>query len=306
MSLVAKLKGTGPTGFGYGSTAEDVIDGVDLAGKNILVTGSNSGLGLETMRVLAARGARVFGAARTDEKAERACEGVAGDTVPVVCELSEPESVSRCAAEVTGHSDTLDAIICNAGIMALPELQQKFGYELQFFTNHVGHFILITELLDHLADDGRVVLLSSDAHKAAPRSGIQFDNLSGEKGYSSWAAYGQSKLANLLCARELARRFEGTRRTANAIHPGVIATNLGRHMNPIARAALKIGEPLFLKSAAQGASTQTYVAAHPDAATISGEYWADCNVARSSSNGQDSRLARRLWEESERIVDELR
>jgi NAD(P)-dependent dehydrogenase (short-subunit alcohol dehydrogenase family) len=305
MSLVALVKGKGESGFGYGSTAEQVTDGVNLAGRTVLVTGSNSGIGLETVRVLGKRGARVIAAARTEEKARDATHGMPGEFVPVACELSHPSSVRACVAAVEKQGHRLDAVICNAGIMALPKLEQAFGYELQFFTNHIGHFMLVTGLLDALAEDGRVVVLSSAAHGSAPRGGIQFDNLSGEKGYWSWMAYGQSKLANLLFAKELSRRFAGTRKTANAVHPGVIATNLTRSLPGIARVAMTVASPLALKSTAQGAATQCYVAVNPQVEGVTGEYFADCNVARSSRFSRDPALAKRLWEESEQIVASL-
>ena len=302
MSLYAWVKPKGPNGFGYGSTAEDVTAGVSLAGKTMLVTGCNSGLGLETLRVLAMRGARVIGTARTVEKASAACASVSGDTLGLACELSEPASVRACVAALQAQGVRLDAIIANAGIMALPKLEQAFGYELQFFTNHVGHFMLVTGLLDQLAADGRVVMLSSDAHRMAPRAGIELDNLSGEKGYQPWAAYGQSKLANLLFAKELARKLAGTKKTANAVHPGVIQTNLGRSMNPFARVGLAIARPLTLKTVAQGAATQCYVAANPGAAAISGAYFADCNVAKPRHDADDAALAKKLWDRTEEIV----
>lgn len=302
MSLYGLLKGKGPSGFGYGSTAEEVTEGLDLSGRTILLTGCNSGLGLETLGVLSKRGARVLAAARTEDKARAACKGAPSPTLPLACELSDPASVRACVEAVGRDGATLDAIICNAGIMALPELEQAFGYELQFFTNHIGHFILVTGLLDRLAADGRVVMLSSAVHTRAPAEGIQFDNLSGERGYSAWAAYGQSKLANLLFAKELARRFGDSGRVANAVHPGVIATNLGRHLPGVARAGFGLVRPLFLKSAAQGAATECYVATHPGVAGVSGEYFADCNVARSSQLSRDPALAERLWRESERIA----
>jgi WW domain-containing oxidoreductase len=200
---------------------------------------------------------------------------------------------------------TLDAVICNAGIMALPKPEQAFGVELQLFTNHVGHFMLVTGLLDRLADDGRVVMLSSGAHKMAPREGIQFENLSGEKGYSPWRSYGQSKLANLLFAKELARRFAGTKRTANAVHPGVIKTNLGRHMNPVANVLFGAIGPVFLKSVPQGAATEVYAAVHPAVAGTNGAYFADCNVAKSRPDADDPALAARLWKVTEEIVARL-
>ncbi len=305
MSVVQWFKPTGPSGFGYGSTAEEVTEGLALRGKTILVTGCNSGLGQEALRVLALRGARVVGTARTLEKAQAACGAVKGETLPLACELSDPRSVRACVDAVKGAALRLDAIVANAGIMALPSLEQAYGVELQLFTNHVGHFILVTGLLDRLADDGRVVVLSSDAHRMAPRGGIRFDDLAGEKGYSPWTAYGQSKLANLLFAKELARRFAGTRRTANAVHPGVIATNLSRHMNKVASAAFGAAGTLLFKSIEQGAATEVYVAVHPAAATISGEYFADCNVAEPTPEAKDPALAARLWQVTEELVARL-
>ncbi len=302
MSLYELFKSTGPNGFGYGSTAEQVTEGLSLVGKTYLVTGCNSGLGYETMRVLALRGALVVGTARTVEKAKAACDSVRGKTLPMACELSDPTSVRACVAQVKGQGMVLDGIICNAGIMALPKLEQAYGIELQFFTNHVGHFMLVTGLLDQLSATGRVVMLSSSAHTRAPREGIQFDNLSGEKGYGDWKAYGQSKLANMLFAKELTRRFVGTQRTANAVHPGVISTNLGRHMNPVMGALFKAVGPLALKTVPQGAATEVFVAVHPSVAHTSGEYFADCNIAVPRADANDAALAKKLWEVSEKIV----
>lgn len=307
MSLTGIIKGTGPSGFGWSSTAGEVVEGLDLSDKTMLVTGCNSGLGLETMRVLAARGATTFAAARTVEKAEAAGAEIDGETIPVACELSDPGSVRECVQQVRDHGRELDALICNAGIMALPNLETVFGYEKQFFVNHVGHFILVTGLLDQLADDGRVVMVSSGAHSGARREGIDFDNLGGEKRYGGWKAYCRSKLANLLFARELGRRFaeDDTQRVANGIHPGPIDTNLTRNMNAVAQVGWSVLGPLFLKTIPEGAATQVWAAVHPDAADINGEYIADCNVKKSSKNGADMALAKRLWEETERIVDEL-
>lgn len=301
MSLYSMFSGKGPSGFGYGSTAEDVTAGLDLTGRRYLVTGANSGIGQETARVLGLRGATVLAAARTVEKAAEACKEFGAAAVPVACELSEPASVRACVETLKSMGQPLHGVLGNAGIMALPKLEQKYGYELQFFTNHVGHFLLVTGLSDALTDDARVVLTSSAAHQTAPAGGIEFDNLSGERGYSAWRAYGQSKLANLLFARELARRWAGTGRTANAVHPGVIQTNLGRHMGPMA-SLMALAGPLFLKTIPQGAATQTWAAVHPGAASLRGEYLADCNVAKSSEYGRDDALAARLWQESERIA----
>lgn len=305
MSLLSMFKGKGPSGFGYGSTAEDVTQGLDLTGRTILLTGSNSGLGKETLRVLAKRGAHVIATARTEEKAQAACNDVIGETTPVASELSDPASVRACAAQVTSLGRPLDAIVCNAGIMALPKLELQKGYELQFFTNHIGHFLLVTSLLDQLTEDGRVVMVSSGAHNGAPSAGIQFDNLDGSRGYNPWANYGQSKLANLLFAKQLAKRLEGTGRTANSLHPGVIHTNLARSMNPVARVALSMGAPLVLKSIPEGAATQCYLAVHPDVADVSGKYFADCNESRTSAHGRDDALAEKLWGVSEKIAAEV-
>jgi NAD(P)-dependent dehydrogenase (short-subunit alcohol dehydrogenase family) len=305
MSIYSFFKGKGPSGFGYGSTAEDVTAGMKLDGKTILVTGCNSGLGLETMRVLALRGAHVIGTARSEAKAREACASVTGKTTGLACELSDPKSVRACVESVKKLGVKLDALICNAGIMSLPKLEKAFGYELQFFTNHVGHFMLVTGLLDALADDGRVVMLSSGAHMMAPKGGIELDNLSGDRSYDRWRAYGQSKMANLLFAKELGRRLAGTKKTANAVHPGVIATNLGRSMASFQQIGLAMMGPIALKSVGEGAATETYVAVHPGAAGISGAYFADCNVAKSRADADDAEMAKKLWAESERIVASL-
>jgi len=305
MSLLAMLKGKGPSGFGYGSTAEEATQGLDLSSRAYLVTGANSGLGLETVRVLSLRGARVFAAARTAEKARAACAAFGAKIQPVACELSDPASVRACVAAVKADGAPLDAIILNAGIMGLPKLRQAHGYELQFFTNHIGHFILATGLLGQLADKGRVVALSSSAHQFAPKGGIEFDHLSGERSYSPWRAYGQSKLANLLFAKELARRLTGTGKTANALHPGVIMTNLGRDVASPLMALAGIAQPLFLKTIPQGAATQCFVATQPSLEKISGEYFVDCNIGKPSALARDAALAARLWDESERIVEKL-
>ena len=305
MSLYSMIAGRGPNGFGYGSTAEEVTAGLSLAGKTVLVTGCNSGLGLETMRVLALRGAHVIGTARTAAKASEAGATVTGKATGLACELSDPASVRGCVAAVKALGVTLDAVVANAGVMALPALTRAHGYEMQFFTNHVGHFMLVTGLRDALAADGRVVIVSSDAHRRAPREGIQFDNLDGAKGYTPWAAYGQSKIANLLFAKELARQFAGSKRTANALHPGVIQTNLARSMNPLVGVAFAVASPLALKSIPEGAATQCYLAVNPGAAAVSGEYFSHCNVATCRADANDPALAKRLWERTEEIVAAL-
>ncbi len=300
MSLYAMFVPNGPSGFGYRSTAEEVSQGLELSGKNVLVTGCNSGLGLETARVLALRGARVLGTARTLEKAKQTLTD--SRAVPLECELSDPRSVYACVEAVRASGLRLDAIIANAGIMALPELKQAHGIELQLFTNHIGHFLLITGLLDALSDTGRVVMVSSAAHKRAPSAGVELDNLSGERGYQPWRAYGQSKMANLLFAKELARRFADSGRIALALHPGVIATNLTRNVSPLLAQAWAVSGPLALKSLGQGAATQVFAAVHPGAVGLNGAYLSDCNVAKPRADANNADLARRLWEASASIA----
>jgi hypothetical protein len=163
MSILSRIKRPGPSGFGYASTAEDVTRGLDLNGKTILLTGCNSGLGLETLRVLSLRGARVLAAARSRNKARHASATTGAGATPLACDLAEPDSVRACVAEVEKMGVELAAIICNAGIMALPELTLAHGYEAQFFTHHIGHFLLVTGLLSKLAPAGRVVMLSSES-----------------------------------------------------------------------------------------------------------------------------------------------
>jgi WW domain-containing oxidoreductase len=305
VSLYEHFVPNGPSGFGYGSTAEQVSAGLSLAGKNVLVTGCNSGIGFETVRVLSLRGARVLAAARSLEKAQQACAQLAGPSVPLACELSDPHSVRACARTVRDSGERLDAIVCNAGIMALPKLETLFGCEKQFFTNHIGHFMLVTGLLGQLSEAGRVVMLSSSAHRRAPTGGIEFDNLDGARGYSAWAAYGQSKFANLLFAKQLAQRFAGTRQTANAVHPGVIVTNLQRHLPRPVALAMSVFGPLVLKSVPQGAATQVYAAASPHMASVSGQFLANCNVAEPRADANDAAVAERLWDVSEAIVARL-
>ncbi len=305
MALIAHFKPKGPNGLGFATTAERATAGLDLTGKNILVTGANSGLGAETARVLSMRGARVIATGRSFATAKRATEALKTPALPLACDLADPRSVAGCVAAVIDDGARLDAIVCNAGIMALPTLERAHGYELQFMTNHLGHFALVTGLLDRLTDEGRVVMLTSNAHRAAPPGGIDWDNLDGSRGYDGWSAYGRSKIANILFAKELARRFAGSKKLAHAVHPGVIKTNLARHMNIMVRAALAASELLFLKTVEQGAATQCYVAVHPDVAAFNGEYWNDCNPESPRADAKDEALARRLWDESERILAKI-
>lgn len=297
------MKASG-TQFTRRSTAVEVSEGIDLHGKVALITGVNSGLGFESMQVLAERGAHVIGAARSLEKAHAACSKVTGHTTPVACELSDPGSVAACADAVLEMDLPVDILMCNAGIMAPPELVQKDGIELQFMTNHLGHFLLVNRLLEQLiaAQQGRVVVLSSGGHSHSVAGGLDFDNLSGDKGYNAWKFYGQSKLANILFSNELARRLEGTRATSNAVHPGVIRTNLARSTRGIFSQLISTFAKPFERTVAQGAATQCYVATQPGLCATSGRYFADCCEATPSKDAQRTDLARRLWEVSESLL----
>lgn len=289
-----------PSSFGKTSTAEDVTAGMDLTGMTALVTGCNSGLGYETMRVLALRGAHVIGAARTMEKAEKACASVEGRTSPLAVELTDYPGIVAAADDVAAMDTPLDMLILNAGVMALKELRLANGVEMQFAVNHVGHFLLTNRLLDQVtaAKQGRVVVVSSSAHHGAPEEGIQFDNLDGAKGYRPRQAYGQSKLANGLFSRELARRLADTTATSNSLHPGVIPTNLWRHLPP---RNMDTSEPRY-KTVPEGTATQCYVATSPELERVTGYYFDDCNPAEPSAHMQDDAMAAQLWAVSEELV----
>lgn len=287
--------------FGAMSSAEEVTAGLDLSGMTAVVTGCNSGLGYETMRILAMRGAHVLGTARTEEKGEKACSEINGKATPVVLELSDFDSVAACAKAIKAMDLPIDMLICNAGIMALPELQLVYGLERQFVVNHLGHFLLTNLLIDNVkrAEQGRIVNVSSCAHEFAPEKGIEFDNLDGSKGYSGWPAYGQSKLANCLFTAELARRLDGSGVTANTLHPGVIKTNLARHLDEDPD---DVDDSMFDKSIPQGAATQCYVATNPALSSVSGHYFVDCNPATANDFMYDAALAQQLWSVSEKLT----
>jgi WW domain-containing oxidoreductase len=298
-TIVRAATEPGASAFGATSTAEEVTAGLDLSGKTAVVTGCNSGLGLETMRVLAMRGAHVIGTGRTEEKARKACDSVKGNTTPVVLELSDFNSVVDCALRIREITPTIDMLICNAAVMALQELEQVYGLEKQFVVNHLGHFLLVNLLLDEViaAPQGRVVMVSSNAHEWAGKEGIQFDNLSGERDYHPFKFYGHSKLANGLFSRELARRIADTSATSNSLHPGVIKTNLIRHMPPE-----ELQGDWTDKDIPQGTATQCYVATWPDLAGVSGLYFSDCNPATPHAQMLDDEAAARLWSVSRGIT----
>jgi len=292
--------------FSSRSSASDVLRGVDLHGRTYLVTGANSGLGLETVRALRAAGASVIGAARTADKARAAFNeaGVEGAT-GIGLELADLASVRACVDELARENVKLDAVLCNAGIMALPKLELVQGVERQFFTNHVGHFTLVMGILERglLKDDGRVVMTSSDAHAYGQKKGLDVSNLDYHQGnYGPWLAYGNSKQANILFAKALQRRvFAGSNRRAVSLHPGVIATNLQRSMPWIMQVIFSnIIGPFFLKNVGQGAATQVFLATRDYEMQARG-YWADCNPAKCLSAMESVELQDAVWEATEKL-----
>ncbi|AQZ61007.1 short-chain dehydrogenase [[Actinomadura] parvosata subsp. kistnae] len=269
----------------------------DLTGKRAVVTGANSGIGLPTALELARHGAHVIVAARNPVKGEEAVRQilreVPGAQVELgVLDLADLGSVRRFAAGV----DALDLLVNNAGIGLVPRQQTKDGFELQFGTNHLGHFALTGLLLPRLAErpGARVVTVSSDAHAAGR---IDFDDLGLERGYGRMSAYARSKLANLLFALELQRRADraGVDLKSTAVHPGTVATNFMRvgPLQPLVR--------LLLKSPATGAVPSLYAATSPD--VRGGEYWGPgAKPMRASATARSEELAARLWEVSAELT----
>jgi len=292
------------------STAEDVTVGFDLRGKTALVTGATSGLGLETMRVLALRGAHVIGTGRTLDKAKAACDSVQGRTTPVALELERWDTIVSATNLIKTLGMPIDILICNAGIMALPQLEQAYGLEKQFVVNHLGHFILTNRLLPQVqaAPRGRVVVVSSLGYQWAPEGGIEFDNLAGSRDYEPNKMYGQSKLANGLFSLELSRRLReaGSPATSNSVHPGIILTNLGRHFDPWKRTMGRLIGWTFMKTIPEGAATTCYVATAAVLIGVSGYYFEDCNpvVPMSGKHMDDTVLAQKLWQKSTELVSE--
>jgi WW domain-containing oxidoreductase len=290
--------------FGRRSTADDVLAGLDLSGRTILITGCNSGIGLETFRALAARGAYVVGLARSREAARFACERVGGSSTPVVCDLANLDSVTAACAAVLKLGRSLATIVASAGLKGSTGLDVREGVELQFLVNHVRHFALINGLVNRVPDKiGRVVIVSSNASiQQAPTTGIPFDNLDGHRFYKPSSFYGQSKLACALFAKELSRRLAPRGIAVNSLHPGAVGgTQLNRNLRFPSSTVLRIAR-YFMKTVPQGAATQTLLAASPLVEGISGKYWVDCQIAVGSKFLDDRAIAERLWSTSERIV----
>jgi NAD(P)-dependent dehydrogenase (short-subunit alcohol dehydrogenase family) len=298
------------TGFTATSTADEVIAGVDLTGKRAVVTGGASGIGVETARVLAGAGADVTIAVRNIDAGQETAgkiHDVTGAKVQVAAlDLASPASVQAFVANWDGP---LHILINNAGVMAPPLTRTPEGWELQFATNHLGHFGLATGLYPALAaaNGARVVSVASGGHLFSPVvfEDIHFDN----REYQPWLGYGQSKTANILFAVEAHRRWAGAGITVNSLHPGSIKTNLQRHVpkEDLARIREEVGASMILKTPAQGAATSILLAASPWLDGIGGKYFEDCNEAAPNEPGAftgiapyalDPEAAERLWKVS--------
>jgi len=303
------------------STADDVLAGVDLSGTRVLLTGISSGLGLETARAAASRGADVVGTARDLDKAHEALTPHADLGISVACcDLASLESVRACSDVLRGRGDEFDVIIANAGVMNSPPGRTVDGFETHFGTNHLGHFVLINRLVPLIRDRGRVVVLSSSAHHAAD---VSIDDPGFERTpYDPYRAYGRSKTANILFAVEVDRRLRGQAIRATAVHPGGIRTALLRHTTPelmqqmVAQARVQrdgtLGDPPPLKTVEQGAATTAWTAFVAPADETGGRYCEDCHVSDVADSGNvgvrsyavDPARAAALWVLSEALVDE--
>jgi NAD(P)-dependent dehydrogenase (short-subunit alcohol dehydrogenase family) len=310
------------SGFGAASTAEDVIRGIDLRGKSVVVTGGYSGIGLETVRAFRSAGAKIFVPARDPRKAEAALRDMP-DVVLDTMDLLDPTSIDRFAARVVASIEALHILVNNAGVMAPPLARDARGYESQFSANHLGHFQLTCRLGPALAaaKGARVVALSSYGHR---RAGVDFHDPNFERRpYDPWIAYGQSKTANALFAVALDSIGLRSGVRAFSVHPGGIATDLIRHMSQAQIAASEIigkdGRPIIdptnnKKTPQQGAATTVWCATSPRLDGMGGVYCADCDIARALPSDDSTELhgvrpratdpvaAGRLWQLSEQLT----
>ena len=321
------------TSFGATSTTEDVLSGVNLQGKRILVTGVSAGLGVETARSLAAHGAHIVGAARDLAKAEAATLQVrkdaacnSGSLELVELDLANLKSVHDCADKLLASGEPFDAVIANAGVMATPFGHTADGFETQFGTNHLGHFVLVNRIASLIREGGRLINLSSLGHRY---SNVDLDDPNFERApYDPWIAYGRSKTANILFAVAFDRRHRDRGVHATAVHPGVIQTELARHVDfsqvqkiidqRNQQLAAEGKPPFQWKTIPQGAATSVWAGVVAPADEIGGRYCEDCHVSKvvpdsvpvdSMSEGVreyalDPRNAEALWKKSEELVGE--
>lgn len=294
-----------PTFDAY-ATAEQVTAGIDLSGKTALVTGVTAGIGLETMRVLALRGARLLVTGRTKEKATAAIAGLAGvrkDLItPFGCNQENLREVAACAGQIRALGVPLDIVVANAGVVGKWRRETIDGIEKTFVVNHLATFVLLNRLLPAVAPGGRIVIVSSNAHKRAPTAGIEFDNLSGARGYFFMKQYGQTKLANHLFTRSLARRLAGTGTTANSLHPGRVYTNIFHNIPLPLRVLVDTVLKRRMKDIPTGASTMCYLAAHPEVKDVTGKYFADNRESATGPHMTDDVMAEKLWKVSEELT----
>jgi NAD(P)-dependent dehydrogenase (short-subunit alcohol dehydrogenase family) len=316
--------------FGATTTTDDVLAGIDLSGKRILVTGVSAGLGVETARALAARGALVVGAARDLAKAERATAQVRAEAVKggglelIELDLASLESVRACADALVADGRRFDVVISNAGVMRTPFGHTADGFETQFGTNHLGHFVFVNRIASLIADGGRLVNVASSGHRYAD---VDLDDPNFEHTpYDPMIAYGRSKTANVLFAVEFDRRHCARGVRATALHPGGIKTELDRHMEPgeleklVAQINAQLaaaGEPPFqFKTIPQGAATSVWAAVAAPAEDVGGHYCENCQVSKITEGlispvspgvrpyALDPEHAKALWAKSEVMVGE--
>ncbi|XP_067290585.1 retinol dehydrogenase 12, like [Pseudorasbora parva] len=276
-----------------------------LVGKTVIITGANTGIGKETAIDLAKRGARIIMACRDLEKAEAALKEVKDssgnqDVVISRLDLADSKSIREFAETVNKEEKQVNILINNAGVMVCPYGKTADGLEMQIGVNHMGHFLLTHLLLDLIkrSTPARIINVSSMAHKWGT---INLEDINSEKSYDKQKAYSQSKLANILFTRSLAKKLEGTGVTAYALHPGVVQTELWRHLNKFQQAAMWLAKP-FTKTTVQGAQTTIYCAVAPELETESGKYYSDCAPSKCSNAAMDDEMAQRLWELSCKIL----
>jgi NAD(P)-dependent dehydrogenase (short-subunit alcohol dehydrogenase family) len=311
--------------FGAESTTDEVLAGVDLTGRRALVTGVSAGLGVETARALAAHGAQVVGAARDLDKARRATAGIEGLEL-IELDLASLASVRAASAALVEAGRPFDLVIANAGVMACPQGQTVDGFETQFGTNHLGHFLLVNRIAALLGEGARVVSLASSGHRFAD---VDLDDPNFERTpYDPMVAYGRSKTANILFAVELDRRRRARGVRAAAVHPGGIQTELGRHFGEgqlealverINRDQAAQGLPPFqFKTVPQGAATSVWAGVVASADSVGGRYCENCHVSEIAPDGHaitpvsegvrayalDLENAKALWAKSEAMVGE--
>ena len=277
-----------------------------LKGKTILVTGATNGIGLVTARELSRMGAQVTIVGRNAEKCAlvaRQMEALAGNPVEfIVADLSVLDGIIHAAMTFKENHTHLHVLVNNAGGMFTKRVLTTDGYEYTFALNHLSYFLLTNLLLDMLkaSAPARIINISSNAHENAK---IDFENLQGEKRYVGLGAYGQSKLANLLFTYEVARRLDGTGVTANAVHPGVVATGFARNNGPVYNIGTWIAGQLFFRKPERGAQTSIYLACSTEVEGISGKYFVDCKPVDSNPQSHDRAAAEKLWQVSLELTE---